>query len=491
MTDAFSISGPERELRDNAGRRSEKSVDNGAKDAFARAIEEAPGSRTTTSSASGNSTDGSIEQAASDTQSTEGKRDPQQATNRADAEFDVGDKAIAGRPKQVGKNAREAFARLMDGLAVARDQGASGSGELARAQDPAVAGRQIAAMAKSVRRSSEPADEAGKQEALEPQSADAALALDPSQVTNVGAPQITALADGHMGSSGTPGAQTESRSIRWGLDRGLPSSIPEHADVDGSAADPSLVPTVKVSHQETHFAPVMDAAATSPARRSGEPQGAAAASTDSKVATSSVTTAAVGHDDLALEPDPVWVQVADTTVALLSDSEAEQPEQVSNARPLPDNELRGGPVRIVKLQLNPESMGTIDVVLSKRHDGLSVHLDAQLTEVAGQLREDRAVLAERLTSAGHRVAELSIGSTTIPQDPAQASARMGQDQNQAGNPWTSGDAERQASARSGRDHQEAERRQGSASHSSTGRDTEQPEARPGVSISGFRAMRSV
>jgi chemotaxis protein MotD len=119
---------------------------------------------------------------------------------------------------------------------------------------------------------------------------------------------------------------------------------------------------------------------------------------------------------------------------------------------LPDIlQTRGTPVRMLTLQLDPPSMGTVTVRMRLAGDAVEVRLSADRQETTQLLREERGALMDAMQSAGYTFDIASIdhsaGSDANPiagQSHAQSDQQQSQQSN--GGPHIgSGTSERQSS----------------------------------------------
>ena len=111
--------------------------------------------------------------------------------------------------------------------------------------------------------------------------------------------------------------------------------------------------------------------------------------------------------------------------ALASPSEpAASPRSVPQVDPAAQ-QVFAGPVRTIKLQLNPQSLGAVTIILTHRDAELSIKLEAELAETVGKVEQDRTALTAKLAGAGYAVGELTISrmATTAGGAGADAGAR--------------------------------------------------------------------
>ena len=138
-------------------------------------------------------------------------------------------------------------------------------------------------------------------------------------------------------------------------------------------------------------------------------------------------------------PGTVGVQIADRVQEALG-----KPSETAASSPpagaVHDSESRqvfAPAIRILKLQLNPASLGTVTIVLSGNDDGLRIELAAELADTVTKVDNDRGALAARLNGAGYSVTEISVarlGGQGTDSDARDQGARQGSAQEQfAGN----------------------------------------------------------
>lgn len=160
------------------------------------------------------------------------------------------------------------------------------------------------------------------------------------------------------------------------------------AFADLAPAWPTMADVVR---RETHFAPVMAPTIAEPlpaAEQPVEPAAAPAAALD----------AAAAHA-------PVIAQVRQALEALDRPSPAVRGAAVTAEPTAP------APLRVIELQLQPASLGTVTVTLRLSGTGLRVSVAASVRETAQRLAEDRGELAELVRRAGYGDAEVSVDFT--------------------------------------------------------------------------------
>lgn len=105
------------------------------------------------------------------------------------------------------------------------------------------------------------------------------------------------------------------------------------------------------------------------------------------------------------------------------------------------------PLRIIRLQLSPETLGTVDIQLTMERDALRVHLEAASASTAVSLERDRAALVEQLTASGRFLADVHVGQS-LPRAPNDAAHTPGTLDNSPSNASAGGSG---PSAHGGRD----------------------------------------
>lgn len=128
-----------------------------------------------------------------------------------------------------------------------------------------------------------------------------------------------------------------------------------------------------------------------------------------------------------------------------------------------DPAVRGtpdGPLRVLRIQLRPEELGTVTVELRLANGQLETHLRASRPETAAILHKDAAILTDLLKQAHYR-AEVIVGQTR----PAEAGSSAGGSPSQGqpsftdggARPGQGGDRQRQAAQRPAAIGREGER----------------------------------
>ncbi|WP_245474515.1 flagellar hook-length control protein FliK [Bradyrhizobium sp. Leo121] len=110
------------------------------------------------------------------------------------------------------------------------------------------------------------------------------------------------------------------------------------------------------------------------------------------------------------------------------------------------------PIRMLTLQLDPPSMGTVTVRMRLAGDAVEVRLLADQPETTELLRKDRGVLTDAMRSAGYtfEIASIDHSSARHPtssggQSHAQSDQQSSQQQPQGGSQFNNGASERQSS----------------------------------------------
>lgn len=251
-------------------------------------------------------------------------------------------------------------------------------------------------------------------------------------------------------------------------------SEPRHEEALQPAAD--AAPAIRVTHQETHHSAFgarlvprqlelhgeRDAASGRLASRTPEGRGGEHMARAAALASPSMvmprTEARPAQVDVqstqALPVGSVGTQVSNAIVVELykSDTDGRGP---LHASPLSDG-IAHASLRILKLQLAPESLGVVHVVLAKSDAALSVHLEVEATETAELLEADRDQLAGRVSASGYEVTELVIKGAIGASDASPPPAREGTE------PTPSRHGEPDGASVAARDRREAERRKAQA-----------------------------
>ena len=213
-----------------------------------------------------------------------------------------------------------------------------------------------------------------------------------------------------------------------------PSPMRSAAGSSGPSADPLVdgrqlpdqMQVVKVTHQETHFKPVVTDAVRMAQAEASEPNGPS----DHPVAAHPAPPSKTSH---ASEPH---VDVPGTSTAVKSSGEVngstnatagitqlnqqifdrivEQEPVAPSTAPTPAPEkpawMLGPATRLLTLELSPATLGTVKIVLSRVDSALNVKVEAERTETADAVAAGRDDLVNRLGDAGYDIGEVVIAS---------------------------------------------------------------------------------
>ncbi|WP_108662702.1 flagellar hook-length control protein FliK [Acuticoccus kandeliae] len=173
--------------------------------------------------------------------------------------------------------------------------------------------------------------------------------------------------------------------------------------------DPADAP--RVVRRETHFAPVNRPAIT-PA-----PAATAAPLVEDQAEPAPRASSLLDQFQRALEVAPKAGAMPDA-----------KPLPQIQAPPQPLQASAQGPVRVVEIQLQPASMGTLSVTFRLTPFGMKVTVAANVRETAQRLQDDRAELTDMIRRAGYENVEVSIEESTAANDPGtgQGSGTFGQ-----------------------------------------------------------------
>lgn len=122
-------------------------------------------------------------------------------------------------------------------------------------------------------------------------------------------------------------------------------------------------------------------------------------------------------------PQSVGVATTQVLSAMLVDRPSELDDSSSaEARPHnagPNDRSAGSYFRMITIQMQPASLGLVQVVLRSTDRALSIRIEAQASETRAELETDRSVLVERLGAGGYMIDELLVvpmdGGTLIDQ----------------------------------------------------------------------------
>lgn len=102
----------------------------------------------------------------------------------------------------------------------------------------------------------------------------------------------------------------------------------------------------------------------------------------------------------------------------VSAQQAPQEGQLAGTRP-------DGTVRVLVVKLQPAELGTVTLRLTMRGDTLSVAMSAQDSGTMALLNSQRGVLADDLTSLGHRIGDITVN--LAPAEPTRVAPQAGSD----------------------------------------------------------------
>lgn len=163
----------------------------------------------------------------------------------------------------------------------------------------------------------------------------------------------------------------------------------------------------------------------------------------------------VREQETHFEPVPQLTQlqkIADRVAADLSTTAGSSDTSAANIMPQDTSRVADKPVKILTVQLDPPSLGTVTVKVRLTGDAVDVQVSADRYETTQMLRHERDALTERMHSAGYnfeissidhnRVGDISAtGQTPSRSDHQQSS----QQQSQGGAQFNGGNSERQSS----------------------------------------------
>ncbi|WP_420391342.1 flagellar hook-length control protein FliK [Acuticoccus sp.] len=174
------------------------------------------------------------------------------------------------------------------------------------------------------------------------------------------------------------------------------------AEADAKVVIDGAAPTVL--RRETHFAPVMPSTVGLALR-------SAATELLPPVRAAEV---AAAPDDAPSAPIEQLQRTLERVLAELR-SAAEAGPVRSGAADVPAARNPGlvGPVRVVELQLQPATLGTLSVTMRLSPTGLKVSVVATTREAAARLGEDRAELVELVRRAGYEAAEITVSEAGL------------------------------------------------------------------------------
>lgn len=110
----------------------------------------------------------------------------------------------------------------------------------------------------------------------------------------------------------------------------------------------------------------------------------------------------------------------------------------ASAPTLPSTDRPFGPmIRLIRLELSPASLGVVQITLKGANATLSLSIEAEQSQTAMSLSEDRAVLSSRLKDAGYTLSDLVVSVLDRPLD-AAPSLRSDQPSASSSNTLTAG-----------------------------------------------------
>lgn len=216
----------------------------------------------------------------------------------------------------------------------------------------------------------------------------------------------------------------------------LPSAIDrgqlDEIETVAVAAEPaSPFPMAKVLAQETHMSPAksfganqrLDELANTELPTGMEPVAAPSRSGPGEkdpgrdmAGKREPPVAATTGRDLTTEPDATAkpamsapaVQVIDALLGASEPAGEARSHPVSSTAQLDAKPLPAPLVRTLKLQLTPESLGVVNVVVARGESSLRIRLEAETVETRGALLADRDSIGRQLEASGLRVDELVV-----------------------------------------------------------------------------------
>ncbi len=206
--------------------------------------------------------------------------------------------------------------------------------------------------------------------------------------------------------------------------------LPSLRAAERNVASETLSPTV--TRRETHFAPVM-----MPQGRRIVP-GAAGTFPASERAAPVSDPAGPPSDNRA--PTEQLGRVLERAIPELRAAEVRAPALPNSldAAARPQAPQSQGPVRVVELQLQPATLGSLTVTMRLSPGGLKVNVMTTVRETATRLSEDRAELTQLIRRAGYDASEITVEAASAPQGggagednaPSQGERRDPQEQRQ-------------------------------------------------------------
>lgn len=258
------------------------------------------------------------------------------------------------------------------------------------------------------------------------------------------------MATGLSAGAAPAAGESQPKQSSTPLRRDILPSMPNATDAD--ADQPGQAVRLIVIGRETHFAPVIArapdnaAAATQPTTALPE---ADATNADAKPAKSkpddapfigkeaveqprravptgmAAGSAATVAVDAGLTETGALVRVADQIISQARELNAATNASMGTGMPVPPES--GGPVRILRLQLQPEHLGVVTARLRIVGGVLELRLTADRQQSVEVLQQDRDGLIEALRRAGYRaeIASIEFARSQAPQAPAPAPGHGG------------------------------------------------------------------
>lgn len=220
------------------------------------------------------------------------------------------------------------------------------------------------------------------------------------------------------------GAGTSEREDALSAKRGTAASMPGKVDMPGLAATgaPGKEAPIRVAvtHQETHFAPVLrDVAHRSAAGSS--PSSAPASERGPSVSGSQLSSPTAGPEQART---PEFFADLQTRFAGGRAAEASTAQSTSaTAGPASQAASGSGPVKVLHLQLQPAELGTLEVRMRLTDAGLEIHIEASRPETAALLKTDREALASVLRASGYAPETVTVSVAEKGGPPGESASR--------------------------------------------------------------------
>jgi chemotaxis protein MotD len=122
----------------------------------------------------------------------------------------------------------------------------------------------------------------------------------------------------------------------------------------------------------------------------------------------------VGSQPTAQTPSDFLVSKVVEQVARSVSEAPERTEFTADAFRLQSERPFAPVVRVLKLQLAPESVGVVDVMIARSDDRLRMRLEVENSATAASLNAERTSLIEQMAAAGLTVSELTIDRASSP-----------------------------------------------------------------------------